>query len=86
MVFVLQKLGRYDILNNLLEVEMKNKKNKNRLLEEAPSVSYRSDSVEIDPEELELLNDKDFIESLDRSEQEIKNGKTTKWKDFKWKL
>ena len=65
---------------------MKNKKNENRLLEEAPSVSYSSDSVEIDPEELELLNDKDFIESLDRSEQEIKNGKTTKWKDFKWKL
>lgn len=65
---------------------MKNKKNENRLLEEVPSVSYSSDSVEIDPEELELLNDKDFMESLDRSEQEIQNGKTTKWKDFKWKL
>ena len=65
---------------------MKNKKNENRLLEETPSVSYSSDSAEIDTEELELLNDKDFMESLDRSEQEIKNGKTTKWQDFKWKL
>ena len=65
---------------------MKNKNSKNGLREETSSVSYRSDPVEIDPEELELLNDKDFMESLDRSEQEIKNGETTKWKDFKWKL
>ena len=65
---------------------MKNKNKGNRLQEEAPSVSYRSDSAAIDPEELELLNDKDFMDSLDRSEQEIKNGKTTKWKDFKWEL
>ena len=86
MVFVLQKSGRYDILYNPLEAAMKKNRNENRLLEEAPSVSYRSDSVEIDPEELELLNDKDFIESLVRSEQEIKNGETTKWQDFKWNL
>ena len=65
---------------------MKNKKSENQLLEEPPFVSYRPDSAEIDPEELELLNDKDFMESLDRSEQEIKNGKTTKWKDFKWEV
>ena len=65
---------------------MKKNKNENCLLEEAPSVSYRSVPVEIDPEELELRNDREFRESLDRSEQEIKNGKTTKWKDFKWKL
>ena len=65
---------------------MKNKNSKNGLGEETSSVSYRSAPVEIDLEELELLNDKDFMESLDRSEQEIKNGKTTKWKDFQWNL
>ncbi len=70
----------------LMEAAMKNKNSKNGLREETSSVSYRSDPVEIDLEELELLNDKDFMESLDRSEQEIKNGETTKWKDFKWKL
>lgn len=65
---------------------MKNRKSENQLLKEPRLVSYRSDSADIDPEELELLNDKDFMKSLDRSDREIKNGETTKWKDFKWKL
>ena len=65
---------------------MKIRKSENQLLKEPRLASYRSDSTDIDPEELELLNDKDFMKSLDRSDREIKNGETTKWKDFKWKL
>ncbi len=34
-------------------------------------------------EDLELLNDPDFMSGLEQSEQEIANGKTKKWKGFK---
>lgn len=65
---------------------MKEYKRENQPQEETAFVSYRVDSVAIDPEELELLNDKDFMKSLDRSEQEIKNGMTTNWIHFEWEL
>ena len=37
----------------------------------------------IDPEEVELLNDLEFMKDLEESDWEIANGKTKKWKDFK---
>ena len=33
-----------------------------------------------------MLNDPDFIADIEASEFEIDNGKTRKWKDFKWKV
>ena len=37
----------------------------------------------IDPEEIDLLNDLEFMKDLEESDWEIANGKTKKWKDFK---
>ena len=37
----------------------------------------------IDPEEVDLLNDLEFMKDLEESDWEIANGKTKKWKDFK---
>ena len=37
----------------------------------------------IDPEEIGLLNDPEFMKDLEESDWEIANGKTKKWRDFK---
>ena len=46
--------------------------------------SARSGSVSgVDPEEIEMLNDSDFMERFTQAEDDIANGKTRKWEGIK---
>lgn len=63
------------------------KKRANQVVE-IPSTTEVREALQapVDPDDIEMYNDPQFIEDMETSEKEIRDGTTKPWKEFKWEV
>ncbi len=63
------------------------KKRANQVVEIPSTTEVREASqAPVDPDDIEMYNDPQFIEDMETSEKEIRDGTTRPWKEFRWEV